>query len=217
VSTARLQPSRAAAASLRAIFGENFAYFFTDRNSSADSQAPDAIPARPAAPQATPAAAIAVPDTKIALINTAEFGEEKTGITRYVNAVKSVQREFLPKNAELTTIQTRINTLADEISKLSGAAVVDPKTIQAKQDEGERLQRDLKYKKDQAQADFQKRYQEVVSPISADIGKAIDQFALQNRITMVLDPSKFDVAILSVNPAMDVTRAFITAYNARNP
>ena len=178
---------------------------------------PSPTPARPAAPQTTPAAAIAVPDTKIALINTAEFGDEKTGITRYVNAVKSVQREFLPKNTELTTIQTRINTLADEISKLSGAAVVDPKTIQAKQDEGERLQRDLKYKKDQAQADFQKRYQEVVSPISADIGKAIDQFALQNRITMVLDPSKFDVAILSVNPAMDVTRAFITAYNARNP
>jgi len=178
---------------------------------------PSPTPARPAAPQATPAAAIAVPDTKIALINTAEFGEEKTGITRYVNAVKSVQREFLPKNTELTTIQTRINTLADEISKLSAAAVVDPKTIQAKQDEGERLQRDLKYKKDQAQADFQKRYQEVVSPISADIGKAIDQFALQNRITMVLDPSKFDVAILTVNPAMDVTRAFITAYNARNP
>ena len=178
---------------------------------------PSPTPARPAAPQATPAAAIAVPDTKIALINTAEFGDEKTGITRYVNAVKSVQREFLPKNTELTTIQTRINTLADEISKLSGAAVVDPKTIQAKQDEGERLQRDLKYKKDQAQADFQKRYQEVVSPISADIGKAIDQFALQNRITMVLDPSKFDVAILTVNPAMDVTRAFITAYNARNP
>ena len=178
---------------------------------------PSPTPARPAAPQATPATAIAVPDTRIALINTAEFGDEKTGITRYVNAVKSVQREFLPKNTELTTIQTRINTLADEISKLSGAAVVDPKTIQAKQDEGERLQRDLKYKKDQAQADFQKRYQEVVSPISADIGKAIDQFALQNRITMVLDPSKFDVAILSVNPAMDVTRAFITAYNARNP
>jgi len=178
---------------------------------------PSPTPARPAAPQAAPAAAIAVPDTKIALINTAEFGDEKTGITRYVNAVKSVQREFLPKNTELTTIQTRINTLADEISKLSGAAVVDPKTIQAKQDEGERLQRDLKYKKDQAQADFQKRYQEVVSPISADIGKAIDQFALQNRITMVLDPSKFDVAILTVNPAMDVTRAFITAYNARNP
>ena len=178
---------------------------------------PSPTPVRPAAPQAAPATAIAVPDTKIALINTAEFGDEKTGITRYVNAVKTVQREFLPKNTELTTIQTRINTLADEISKLSGAAVVDPKTIQAKQDEGERLQRDLKYKKDQAQADFQKRYQEVVSPISADIGKAIDQFALQNRITMVLDPSKFEVAILTVNPAMDVTRAFITVYNARNP
>ena len=52
-----------------------------------------------------------------------------------------------------------------------------PKTVQAKNDEGERLQRDLKYKKEQADADFAKRYQDVVSPISQDIGKALDQFA----------------------------------------
>ena len=178
---------------------------------------PGTAAARPAAPQ-TPAASNApVPDTKIAFIDTGMFGEEKGGINRYVTAVKAVEREFQPRQTELAGIQARIKALADEISKLSGNSVVDPKTIQAKQDEGERLQRDLKYKKDQADADFAKRYQEVVAPISADIGKALDQFAQQRGITMILDISKLAPAILTVNPAMDVTQAFIAEFNSKNP
>ncbi|MEP6706330.1 MAG: OmpH family outer membrane protein [Pyrinomonadaceae bacterium] len=178
---------------------------------------PGTAAARPPAPQ-TPAASNApVPDTKIAFIDTGMFGEEKGGINRYVTAVKSVEREFQPRQTELTSIQARIKALADEISKLSGNSVVDPKTIQAKQDEGERLQRDLKYKKDQADADFAKRYQEVVAPISTDIGKALDQFAQQRGITMILDISKLAPVILTVNPAMDVTQAFIAEFNSKNP
>ncbi|MGH9969892.1 MAG: OmpH family outer membrane protein [Pyrinomonadaceae bacterium] len=173
-------------------------------------------PARPTPPRPAPANA-PLPDTKIALVDTSVFGDEKVGITRYVNAVKSLQREFQPRQTELVGIQGRIKTLADEIGKLTGASVVDPKTIQGKQDEAERLQRDLKYKKEQADADFSKRYQEVVTPISNDVGKALDQFALQKGITMILDPSKMMSALLTVNPAMDVTQAFIAEYNSKNP
>jgi Skp family chaperone for outer membrane proteins len=100
---------------------------------------------------------------------------------------------------------------------LSGTGVVDPTTIQAKREEVERIQRDMKYKKEQADADFARRYQAVVSPISAEIGKALDQFAAQRGLTMILDISKLEVAILTVNPAMDVTLAFIADYNAKNP
>jgi Skp family chaperone for outer membrane proteins len=175
-------------------------------------------PARPAATTPPPAASNApVPETKIAFIDTGAFGDEKGGITRYVNAVKALEREFKPRQDDLNGMQNRIKTIADEIGKLTGNSVVDPKTIQAKQDEGERLQRDLKYKKEQADADFAKRYQEVVGPISQDIGKALDTFATQRGITMILDISKLAPAILTVNPAMDVTSAFITEYNTRNP
>jgi Skp family chaperone for outer membrane proteins len=172
----------------------------------------------PARPTTTPPAAAnngPVPETKIAFIDTGAFGDDKAGITRYVTAVKSLEREFKPRQDELNTMQNRIKALADEISKMSGNTVVDPKTIQSKQDEGERLQRDLKYKKEQADADFAKRYQEVVSPISADIGKALDQFATQRGITMILDISKLAPAILTVNQNMDVTAAFIAEYNSR--
>jgi Skp family chaperone for outer membrane proteins len=180
---------------------------------------PATTPARPTAPQTTPAASNApVPDTKIAFIDTGAFGEEKVGITRFVNAMKSLEREFKPRQDELNTIQTRIKTIADELNKLSaGSAVVDQKTIQAKQEEGERLQRDLKYKQDQADADFKKRYSDVVSPISQDIGKALDTFANARGITMILDISKLAPAILTVNPAMDVTQTFINEYNSTHP
>jgi Skp family chaperone for outer membrane proteins len=182
-------------------------------SASAQTRPAATTPARPAAPSNAP-----LPDTRIAFIDTGAFGEEKVGITRFVNAMKSLEREFQPRQTELNTIQTRIKTITDELNKLSaGSAVVDQKTIQAKQDEGERLQRDLKYKQDQADADFKKRYTDVVSPISQDIGKALDQFANQRGITMILDISKLAPAILTVNPAMDVTTTFINEYNSTHP
>lgn len=180
-------------------------------------QAPQATPSRPATTTAAPAVTAPVPSTKIALVNTQMFGDEKNGIKRFLTAVKTVENEFRPKQTELQGIQTRIKGIADEISKLSGAAVVDPKTIQAKQDEGERMQRDLKYKKEQFDADVERRYKELVGPVTNDIGKALDQFAAQNGLTMILDISKLLPAVLTINPASDVTAQFIADFNSKNP
>ncbi|PYS46123.1 MAG: hypothetical protein DMF68_20130 [Acidobacteria bacterium] len=172
-----------------------------------------------ARPATTPATVNGpVPDTKIAFIDTSAFDDEKEGIVRYVNAMKTLEREFKPRQDELQGMQTRIKAIADDITKLnSGSSVVDPKTIQAKNDEGERLQRDLKYKQEQAQADYQKRSQEVLGPISQDIGNALNQFATAHGITMILDISKLAPAILTLNQNMDVTKAFITEYNSSHP
>jgi Skp family chaperone for outer membrane proteins len=175
--------------------------------------APTATPAAPATPVAKPN----VPNTKIAVVDTSAFTDEKAGIKRYLNAVKAVEREFEPKNVEFKNLQSRLKSLADEIDKLGASTVVAPSSIQAKREEAERLQRDLKYKKEQADADVERRYKEVVGPVSTDIGKALDQFATQNGITMILDISKLLPAVLSVNPAVDVTEAFIAEYNSKNP
>ena len=188
-------------------------------------------PTRPAAPQPTPVAAprpaaaqtspIAmpanVPASKIALVDTTVFGDEKVGIRRYVNAVNSVEKIFEPKTLELRNLQNQLKVIADDIAKLSNNTVVSPESVRAKQEEGERLQRDLKYKKEQADADFQKRYNDVVGPISNDIGNALIQYASQNGLTMIFDISKLAPAVLTVNPAMDVTQAFIADYNSKHP
>lgn len=198
--------------------------------SLAQQARPTATPVRPAAtPPATPVRPAAtappatvgpanVPATKIAIVNTQAFADDKIGIRRFLTAVKTVEREFQPKQAELQTLQTRIKTLGDEIQKLgSGTTVVDPKTISAKQDEGEKLQRDLKYRKDQFDADVERRYRELVGPVTLEIGKALDQYAVQNGFTMILDISKLAPAVLTVNPAVDVTQQFIAEFNTKNP
>jgi len=173
--------------------------------------------ARPAATTPTVPAG-PLPDTKIAFIDTGAFSDEKEGIVRYVNAMKALETEFKPRQTELDGMAARLKTIADEISKLNSAGgVVDPKSVQSKTEEGERLQRDIDYKKKQADADFAKRYQDVVSPISADIGKALDQYAQSQGITMILDISKLAPAVLTANPNMDVTKAFVTSYNSTHP
>jgi Skp family chaperone for outer membrane proteins len=178
---------------------------------------------RPAAtPLATPAATpvasnVAVPQSRIALIDTGMFSDEKNGIFLYIDAAKKVQLEFQPRTNELENLGNRLNALATEIKTLSQAKVIDQKTIQAKQAEGERLQQEATTKKERLDDDVTKRYQQVISPISNQIGTAMDQFARQRGITMTLDISKLLPAILTALPAVDVTKAFIEDFNRSHP
>ena len=160
---------------------------------------------------------MAVPDSKIAFVDTEAFGDQKAGIARFISALRTLQSELKPKQDELLAIQAKMQQLAKDIDTLSRTAVVDPKTIQAKQDEAARLERELKYKKEDFDALTQKRYGEAIGPISADIGKELEVFANQRGITMVLDVSKLLPAILTAKNEMDITAAFIAYYNAKYP
>ena len=169
-------------------------------------------------PVATPAASTApLPFSKIALIDTAAFSDEQNGIWRYVDAAKSVQAEFKSRTDELDNIQNRLNALSAEIQTLMKAPVPDQKAIQAKQLQGQTLQTEGKTKKDRLDEDLGKRYEQVIAPISKQIGAAMDQFALQRGITMTLDTSKLLPAILTALPSTDLTQAFINEFNSKNP
>ena len=169
-------------------------------------------------PVATPAPLNSpVPESRIALIDTAMFGDEKNGIFRYIDAANIVSREFLPRTNELRNLETRLNTLATEIQTLMKAPTPDQRAIQAKQTEGDRLQQEFNTKKDRLDEDVSKRYQQIVTPVSKQIGAAMDQFARQRGITMTLDISKLLPAILTVVPAVDITQAFIADFNSKNP
>jgi Skp family chaperone for outer membrane proteins len=169
-------------------------------------------------PVATPAPLnVPVPESRIALIDTAMFGDEKNGIFRYIDAANVVSREFQPRTAEIRNLENRLNTLAIEIQTLMKAPAPDQRAIQAKQTEGERLQQEFNTKKDRLDEDISKRYQQIVSPVSKQIGAAMDQFARQRGITMTLDISKLLPAILTAIPAVDVTQAFIADFNSKNP
>lgn len=175
--------------------------------------------AKPNATQTTPANTnVNIPASKIAFIDSRYFTSEKEGITRFITAVKTLEREFQPRQQELDTIGKRIQALKDEIEKLAKSPVVDQKTILAKQEEAESLQRDGEYKQKAAQAAYQKRYGEIVGPIEEDINNFLMAFAKQRGISFLIDlGTENSRNIIPVDASLDVTKTFIAEYNIKNP
>src|ERR1700730_14081163 len=172
---------------------------------------------RPTAPPGSPPATAqtaAIPETKIALVNTDEFADEKTGITRLVSAMKRVDGEFQPRRTELQTLQQQIEKSTTDLTK--AAPLQDQKVTQQQSDKIELMKTELKRKGEDAQAAYQKRLQEILRPVYDDIGKALDAYAKAHGITLVLDVSKVQ-GIVSASESLDITRPFITEFNSKNP
>jgi outer membrane protein len=172
----------------------------------------------PQTPTSTTPSTNAVPDSKIGLINSDLWADEKQGIVRLVAASKRVDNEFQPRRTELQQLQQRMSQLNDEITKQQAASsVVDPRSLQTKMDQLEQLKKDAQRKQEDAQAAYNKRMQEVLDPIYDDLGKALDAFGKSRGITLMLDVSKIRPAILMASDATDVTRAFIADFNSKYP
>jgi len=171
---------------------------------------PTTTPAGPAPSTQT----AALPETKIALVNTDEFADEKTGITRLVAAMKRVDGEFQPRRTELQTLQTTIEKATADLSKAT--PLQDAKVTQQQTDKLEGMKTEFKRKGEDAQAAYQKRLQDVLGPVYDDIGKALDAYAKAHGITLILDVTKVQ-GIVSASESLDITRPFITEFNSKNP
>jgi outer membrane protein len=155
-----------------------------------------------------------VPEAKLALVDTDQFLDEKSGIVRLVNAARKVEGEFQPRKADLATIQTQIDKMTADLQKAS--PVQDPKVSAQQQDAIDQKKRDLTRKTEDAQSAYQKRLQELLGPVYDDIGKALDAYAKAHGITLILDVTKIQ-GIVSASESLDITRAFITEFNSKNP
>lgn len=173
-------------------------------------QRPAATPANPpaAAPQT-----VAVPDSKMAMIYSDAFLDPKNGIARYNSLLTTLNREFQPRQAELQGLQTRIQTLGKEIEDTQ--AVAAPDAIRQKRDQLAQLNTEFKRKGEDAQAAYDKRRQEIFMPLQTDIGKALEVFAKARGITVIVDGSQ--VPVIYAADSIDITRAFITEFNSKNP
>ncbi|MGZ9156629.1 MAG: OmpH family outer membrane protein [Candidatus Binatia bacterium] len=170
---------------------------------------------RPAAtPGPTAPSTVSVPDSKVALIDSSAFADEKQGIAKFVSALKRVNAEFQPRQTELQTLQQQIEKAKSDLQK--AAPVQDAKVTQTQQDRIAVMETEFKRKGEDAQAAFNKRLEEVLGPIYEDIGKALDGFAKARGITLILDVTKVQ-GIVSAADAMDITRAFIAEFNSKNP
>ena len=171
-------------------------------------------PTTTAAPATTGSATGNVPDTKLALVDTDQFLDEKAGIVRLVTAAKKVENEFLPRRTELQTLQAQIDKLTADLQK--AAPVQDQKVSAQQQDAIDSKKRELTRKTEDAQTQYQKRLQDMLGPVYDDIGKALDAYAKAHGITLILDVTKIQ-GIVSAAESLDITKAFITEFNSKNP
>jgi len=172
---------------------------------------PAGTPATSTAPTQTTAS---VPDSKIALIDSSAFGDEKQGILRIVTALKKLNAEFQPRQNELQTLQQQIDKATADLQKVQ--SVQDPKLTAQQADKIDTMKKDLQRKGEDAQAAFNKRQEEILSPILEDIAKALDVYAKAHGITMILDVTKLP-GIVSASDSLDITKAFIVEFNSKNP
>jgi Skp family chaperone for outer membrane proteins len=171
---------------------------------------------RPATPGTTPApqtASVAVPDSKMAVIYSDAFLDPKTGIAKFNSLLGTLNREFQPRQTELQGLQTRLNTLAKEIDDQS--AVASPDSLRQKREQLAQMNTDFKRKGEDAEAAYAKRRQEIFLPLQQEIGKALETFAKARGINLIVDGSQ--VPMVYAADALDITTAFITEFNTKNP
>ena len=155
--------------------------------------------------------------TKYAVVDTSAFADEKVGITKFSGALKTLDAEFQPRRVELQNMTNQFNTLVSDLDKLSKAPAVDQKSLDAKRDQAENLQKEIKRKQEDAQAAFTKRQEQVLGPIYQDIGKAIGEYAKSKGYAMIFDLSKDQgqMVIYSDPSQTDITTDFVKFYNSR--
>lgn len=167
----------------------------------------------PTQPAAAPVSTGTVPESKIALIYSEAFLDPKTGIARFNTLLTNLNREFEPRQKELQMLQTQMDQLTEDIRKTQ--IVQEPKITQQKQDKLDQLKKDLQRKGEDAQTAYNKRRTELFSPLQDDIGKALEAFAKQRGINVIIDASQ--VPVVYAADSIDVTRAFINEFNSKNP
>lgn len=159
------------------------------------------------------------PGRKIAVVDTRAFLNTKDGIKKYVDAINAVNAEFKTAAAELDAMALRVRNLQTELQALEEQArkgvQVNQATVTAKIDEYTKLSREYRFKVQDNDAKYNSRQVALVYPVQQDISRALQEFTKKNGFVLLLDISKDRAGLfVSWNP-VDVTREFITFYNAR--
>src|SRR5215211_2427149 len=178
---------------------------------------------RPAAAQPTPTpsappATVALPVSKMAVVYTDLFLDPKAGIAKFNSTLTKLNAEFQAIRTELTQMQTRGQQLEEEINKLQTAPAgtpIDQRSLQTKVDQLEQLKKDIQRKGEDAQTNYNRRRQELFAPLQDEVGKALEAFAKARGINVIVDAAQ--VPLLYAAESIDITRAFITDFNSKNP
>ena len=159
--------------------------------------------------------------SKVGLVNIFALGD-KGGVTKYVNALNVLDKEFGPEIKSLQTAATNIQTKTKAYNSLVAQASkpnspINQVTVRGKADEINRLKREAKFKQDNLQARIKARRQTLIGPIWRDMMKALKTYAQQKGFAVILDGAKLEESaiMLAFNNKSDITKDFVKYYNAR--
>ncbi|RMG49946.1 MAG: OmpH family outer membrane protein [Acidobacteria bacterium] len=157
-----------------------------------------------------------LPQGRVAVINTAAFAA-KNGIEQLIQQINRVNETFKDRSAELEALRQRVEALQREIQ--TQGPNLTPQALAAKQEEFEDLKIELKRKKEDFDRDYAKAFREATNPVVERINAFLDKYAKQHNIILVINAPVLSQAqgLVYVDPGLDITRAFIEAYNAANP
>jgi len=185
---------------------------------SVSAQRPAGNPATQPTPAPAAPATVAVPMSKMALINSDSFLDQKTGIAKFNSLLTKLNGEFQKVKDDINGMQTRAQALETEITKLREAPAgtpIDQRSLQATIDQLDQLKKDIQRKGEDAQANYNRRRQELFTPLQDEIGKALEAFAKARGINVIIDAAQ--VPLLYAADSIDITRAFIAEFNSKNP
>lgn len=149
----------------------------------------------------------------IAIIDSSAFSNEKTGITRVMDGMKTLDAKYQPLRAEIRGMRDRLSTLRADIQKKR--LIQDARTTAQQEEEADRLEVQIKRKQEDAQASYQKDSVALLEPLQNHIAGSLNAYAQAKGITLVLDANR--VPIVYAAQTIEITRAFIDDYNRKNP
>lgn len=168
---------------------------------------------RPATPAAQPQTRPAAGPVNIAIIDSAAFSDEKTGIARVMAAMKQIEAKFQPVRNELRGMRERLNTMRSDLQKKQG--IQDAKVTAQQVEAADQLDLQIKRKAEDAQTNYQKESLALLEPLQKDIGNELNKYAQQKGISLLLDINRVPVVYAANN--LDITRDFIAEYNRTHP
>lgn len=180
---------------------------------AAFAQTPTPPPRQTPPPPAAPAGGEGA-EGKIAIINTSAF---RTGINELKAQLEVLNKEFEPKNRELTELQKQIEELNNKMQ--TQRLTVQPAVLNQWVEQKAELEKTFKRRQEDYQAEFQKRGQQLTGPIYDRLGEFLGRYAEKNGIVLVVEAVAAQQAGLLVYAAAatDITEDFMKEYNKLYP
>jgi Skp family chaperone for outer membrane proteins len=159
-----------------------------------------------------PAAGGIIPAGKIAIIDISAFPGRVTELKRKIDELNA---KFEPRSKEVQGLRDSISGIENQVRQGNLTAAQSTQLSERY----EQLKRDYTRKSEDLTAEARKAYAEATSPLNAKLSEALQRFASERGFNLVIEIGGASQAgsIFYAAPGLNITDAFITAYNQANP